>query len=156
MHCRILSVTHKAPLWLETGVKEYVKRFSDQYRLQLVEIPLEKRSKKQSSKTALEKEGERISSLIKAHHHVVALDVKGESWSTEQLATKMASWQTHGLHVDFLIGGPDGLADKCLQRANEKWSLSPLTFPHHLVRLLLVEQLYRAHTILIDHPYHRA
>ena len=155
MHCRILTVTQKLPAWLHTGFTEYTKRFADKYHLQLIEIPLEKRSNKTSALNATEKEGERILSLIKPTHHVVALDVSGNMWSTEQLANNMKTWQTHGAHVDFMIGGPDGLSLNCLQRANEKWSLSRLTFPHHLVRLLLAEQLYRAHTILHDHPYHR-
>ena len=155
MYCRILTVTQKLPAWLETGFSEYLKRFSQGFQLQLIEIPLEKRTAKINTQLAVEKEGERILSLIKSNHHVVALHVLGESWSTETLAKHMAEWQQHGPHIDFLIGGPDGLSASCLQRANQKWSLSKLTFPHHLVRLLLVEQLYRVRTILIDHPYHR-
>lgn len=155
MHCRILTITQKSPAWLSTGFTEYTKRFADKYHLQLIEIPLEKRTNKTSSEMATEKEGERILSLIKPANQVVALDVKGTMWSTEDLASRMKTWQTHGAHVDFVIGGPDGLSIACLQRANEKWSLSRLTFPHHLVKLLLAEQLYRAHTMLLDHPYHR-
>lgn len=155
MHCRILTVTQKLPAWLETGFLDYAKRFSDGYHVSLVEVPLEKRTTKTSPASAIKKEGERLLSTIKPSHHVIALDVQGESWSTETLAAHMKTWQTHGLHVDFVIGGPDGLSTDCLARANQRWSLSKLTFPHHLVRLLLIEQLYRAHTILIDHPYHR-
>lgn len=155
MHCRILTVTQKLPAWLETGYLDYLKRFSKGFQIQLIEVPLEKRTTNKNVHLAMEKEGERILSLIKPQHYVIALDVQGEIWSTEMLATQMQTWQTNGLHIDLLIGGPDGLAPQCLQRANAKWSLSKLTFPHHLVRLLLIEQLYRAHTILIDHPYHR-
>src|SRR5579871_4834163 len=155
MHCRILAITQKSLAWLETGIQEYNKRIAPHYHLQILEIPLEKRNSKTDTARILAKEGDRLLSFIKPHHVVVALDVKGNMWSTEQLAEQLKQWQTHGAHVDFLIGGPDGLAPACLQRANAIWSLSRLTFPHHLVRLLLMEQLYRADTILSGHPYHR-
>ena len=88
-------------------------------------------------------------------HHVVALDVLGKAISTEGMAKKLEHWRMDGNNVSILIGGPDGLAQSCLQRANEKWSLSALTLPHPLVRVVLIEQLYRAWTILQNHPYHK-
>jgi 23S rRNA (pseudouridine1915-N3)-methyltransferase len=92
---------------------------------------------------------------IKPTHYVIALDIKGHQWSTEQLTAELKTWQTDGRHVDLLIGGPDGLSKTCLTLAHNKWSLSPLTLPHPLVRIILAEQLYRALSILQNHPYHR-
>ena len=86
---------------------------------------------------------------------VVALDVKGKPWSTEQLAGNLRDWQLGGDNISLLVGGPDGLADECLQRADQRWSLSALTLPHPLVRIVLAEQLYRAWTVNSNHPYHR-
>jgi 23S rRNA (pseudouridine1915-N3)-methyltransferase len=86
---------------------------------------------------------------------VVAIDVNGKAWSTEELAKQCADWQMDGRNVSLLVGGPNGLASSCLQRADQKWSLSPLTLPHPLVRVLLAEQLYRAWSILNNHPYHK-
>lgn len=150
MYIRIITVNQKIPAWIETGFNEYLQRFPSG-SLQLIEIPLENRK----NTNAKEKEGKKILAFIKPSNHVVVLDEKGVIWSTETFAQKLGEWRDHGLHVDFIIGGPDGLSNECYQRANDKWSLSKLTFPHHLVRVLLIEQLYRAHTILIDHPYHR-
>ena len=104
----------------------------------------------------MREEGERILAAIPDNHHVVALDVKGKAWSTEQLAQQLAHWQADGRDVSLLVGGPDGLTDDCLQRANQRWSLSALTFPHPLVRIVMAEQLYRAWAVLQNHPYHRA
>ena len=87
---------------------------------------------------------------------VVALDVKGRAWSTEQLAEQLQGWLQDGRNLSLLVGGPDGLAPACLERAEQRWSLSPLTLPHPLVRVLLAEQLYRAWTVLNNHPYHRS
>lgn len=92
---------------------------------------------------------------IHPQHHVIALDIKGQLWSTEQLAAHLQKWQQAGKNIDLLIGGPEGLAPACLQAAQEKWSLSPLTFPHFLIKLLISEQIYRAWSILNHHPYHK-
>jgi 23S rRNA (pseudouridine1915-N3)-methyltransferase len=88
-------------------------------------------------------------------HHVIALDVKGKAWSTEQLALEMKNWLQSGKNIDLLVGGPEGLSNACLEKAHEKWSLSPLTFPHIIVKLIIAEQIYRAYSILQGHPYHR-
>jgi len=155
MHCRIITVSQKVPKWLQEAYFDYVKRFPPSFQLDLIEVPLEKRTNNTLIQSVKQKEGERLLAQTKPSHHVVTLDIKGNMWSTEELAKNMQTWFGRGLHVDFMIGGPDGLAPACYERANQTWSLSRLTFPHHLVRLLLIEQLYRAHTILIDHPYHR-
>ena len=89
-------------------------------------------------------------------HLIIALDVQGQSWSTEKLSQQLEHWLAGGRHLSLLVGGPDGLADQCMQRAEQRWSLSPLTLPHPLVRILVAEQLYRAWSILSGHPYHRS
>ena len=102
------------------------------------------------------KEGEAMLKAIAPSDKVIALDVLGKSWSTEKLASQLSDWQFEGCDFCFLIGGPDGLAPECLARADAKWSLSALTMPHPLVRIMLAEQLYRAWTITVGHPYHKA
>lgn len=155
MRIRILTITQKSPTWLSQGYEEYAKRIHSSCNLELIEIPAEKRTAHADLKRITEREGEKMLAAIKAGHRVIALDVKGELWSTEQLAKHLADWQQAGRHIDLLIGGPEGLAPKCLQKAEQSWSLSPLTFPHMLVRLIVAEQLYRAWSILQQHPYHR-
>jgi 23S rRNA (pseudouridine1915-N3)-methyltransferase len=155
MRIRLLTITHKSPSWIQEGYAEYAKRLPPTCALELIEIPAEKRLPHADIKRLTEKEGEKMLAAIKTNHHIIALDVKGKAWTTEQLSQQLANWQQAGRHVDLLIGGPDGLAPECLKRANETWSLSPLTFPHILVKLILAEQLYRAWSILQQHPYHR-
>jgi 23S rRNA (pseudouridine1915-N3)-methyltransferase len=123
--------------------------------VELVELPLAVRSKNSDLARAMEKEGEAMLAAIGKGDTVLALDVKGKPWSTEQLAEQLAQWRMSGTNYSLLIGGPDGLAATCLALASIKWSLSPLTLPHPLVRIVLIEQLYRACTILQNHPYHK-
>ena len=155
MKIRILTITHKCPTWLQDGYREYKKRLPPQCALELIEIPAEKRYNNADIKRITEREGSKMLSLIDERHHVIALDVKGKPWSTEQLSSEMEKWLQSGKNIDLLVGGPEGLAGECLERAHEKWSLSPLTFPHILVRLIVAEQVYRAFSILQGHPYHR-
>ncbi len=155
MRIRILAIGNKMPDWVTTGYQEYAKRLPPDYTLELIEIPAEKRTKQSNTQQIIEKEGKKLLAAIKPGNHVVALDVKGQAWSTEQLAKNLRTWHDNSNNVDMLIGGPDGLASECLKKANIKWSLSPLTLPHPLVRVLLAEQLYRAWSILQGHPYHR-
>lgn len=155
MRIRILTITHKTPKWIEEGYSEYAKRLTHSCTLELIEIPAEKRLPKSDLTRAVEREGVRMLSAINKNHYVIALDVKGKPWSTEYLAERLSSWQQDGTSVDLLIGGPDGLAPSCLHAANEKWSLSPLTFPHIFIKLILAEQIYRGFSILQKHPYHK-
>ncbi len=134
---------------------EYHKRLPREFKLELVELPLGQRSKSASVEKAMAAEGERMLAAIPDGDWVVALEVGGQSWSTEKLAANLADWQMQGKNLSLLVGGPDGLARDCLQRANQQWSLSALTLPHPLVRVVLVEQLYRAVSILNNHPYHK-
>src|SRR5579872_7159523 len=148
MMIRILAIGNKMPSWVNEGFQDYAKRFSSGCSLELYEIPAEKRSKNADIPHIIERESEKLIAAVKPDHHIIALDVKGLSWNTEQLAQELKSWQVDGRHVDLLIGGPDGLSKTCLQKVHQRWSLSPLTLPHPLVRIILAEQLYRAVSIL--------
>ncbi len=143
------------PEWVQDGFGEYAKRLPPECALKLVEIPAEKRGKTSSAEQLRAKEAERIKAAIPKGAHVIALEVGGKSWSTEQLSTQMQRWMRLGSDVALLVGGPDGLDASCRDLANEQWSLSPLTLPHPLVRVVLAEQLYRAWSVLAGHPYHR-
>ncbi|EKD69994.1 MAG: Ribosomal RNA large subunit methyltransferase H [uncultured bacterium] len=155
MKIRLLTITHKSPAWIQEGYEEYEKRLPAHCTLELVEIPAEKRTANADVKRITDREGEKMLAAIHAQHHVIALDINGKLWSTEDLSLHLKNWQQAGRNIDLLVGGPEGLAPQCLQKAHEKWSLSPLTFPHILVKLIIAEQIYRAHTILQGHPYHR-
>ncbi|MDT8310481.1 MAG: 23S rRNA (pseudouridine(1915)-N(3))-methyltransferase RlmH [Methylophaga sp.] len=156
MKLTLLAVGQKMPQWVSDGYQEYTRRLPRDCSLNLIEIAPAKRGKTSQPQQWMQEESKRILSYIDASDHVVALDVIGKSWSTPELADNLAVWQQQGSDVSLVIGGPDGLDQTCLQRANQRWSLSPLTLPHPLVRVLLAEQLYRAWTILQNHPYHRA
>ena len=155
MKIKLLAVGTKMPSWVTTGYQEYAKRLPSDMQLQLQELPLGFRGKSADPAKAMQKEGESMLAAIGNGDRVVALDVLGKPWCTEQLAEQCADWRMDGRNVSLLVGGPNGLAPECLARADQKWSLSPLTLPHPLVRVLLAEQLYRAWTILNHHPYHK-
>jgi 23S rRNA (pseudouridine1915-N3)-methyltransferase len=155
MRLRLIAVGTKMPAWVETGYQEYAKRLPPGFALHLLEIPAEKRLKQTNIAKVTEKEGEKILQALGQGNLVIALDVKGITFTTEQLATSLRTWRDENRDVDILVGGPDGLAPACLQKAQQKWSLSALTLPHPLVRILVAEQIYRAYSILQNHPYHR-
>lgn len=155
MKIRLLTIAHQSPQWIKEGYQDYIKRLPPSWPIEHITLPKVKYNKKTDIQRLLQLEGEKMLSLIKPHHHVIALDVQGSPVSTEQFATHLASWQQKGDPIVFLIGSAEGLAPACLKRANEKWSLSALTFPHLLVPLILAEQFYRAWSILHQHPYHR-
>lgn len=155
MRIRLIAVGTKMPAWVEQGWQEYVKRLPREISLELVEIPLGPRSKSSTTATAIARESDAILQAIGPGDKVIALEVKGRDWSTEQLSGQLAQWQMEGDNVSLLVGGPDGLSDACRARAQVQWSLSRLTLPHPLVRVLLAEQVYRAWTILANHPYHK-
>ncbi len=143
------------PDWVKSGYEEYAKRLPREYELILKEIPLAHRSKNCDVARTLKEEGERMNAAIPVGAHSVALDLSGKSWATPELALALKRWQEIGKPIALLVGGPDGLADSVKSKASEFWSLSPLTFPHPLVRIVVAEQLYRAWSILQNHPYHR-
>jgi len=155
MLIRLLAIGNKMPVWVEQGFADYAKRFPPSCHLELVEISASKRTKNSVDKQLIEQEGNKLLTAIKPGNHIIALEIKGQMWSTEQLAAHLKNWQAGRRNIDLLVGGPDGLSDSCLQKAETKWSLSPLTLPHPLVRILIAEQLYRAVSILQKHPYHR-
>lgn len=156
MRIRLICVGTKMPAWVTTGFQEYAKRLPADCRLELVEIPPGHRGKGADVQRAIEKESRLILAALGKDERVVALDVEGRQWSTEQLAKTVGEWQMGGQNVALLIGGPDGLSAECLALAQQRWSLSNLTYPHPLVRVILAEQIYRAWSLLNNHPYHRA
>ncbi len=155
MQINIIAVGTKQPDWIEFGVKEYLKRLPKEFNSRIIEIPTAKRSKTTHIERAIAEEGEHMLSVIPKDSFVIALDERGKQWTTASLANELAKWQLEQTAISFLIGGPDGLAQPCRERAHQQWSLSLLTLPHGLVRIVLVEQLYRAWSIIQQHPYHR-
>ncbi|MGD2075553.1 MAG: 23S rRNA (pseudouridine(1915)-N(3))-methyltransferase RlmH [Gammaproteobacteria bacterium] len=156
MKIRLIVVGTRMPGWVTDAYHEYARRLPRECALSLTEIPLGRRARSAAVARAVEEEGRRMTAATLPDERVIALDVGGRSWSTPELAGHLQRWMQHGRDVALLVGGPDGLADSCLRRAEQRWSLSPLTLPHPLVRVLVAEQLYRAWTILSGHPYHRA
>lgn len=156
MRTRLISVGERMPAWVAEGFAEYRKRLSRELPLELIEVALGNRGKSCDPVRAMADEGTAVLAAIPAGAHIVALDGRGKTWSSEQLAAQLGEWRMLGRDLAILIGGPDGHAEDVLKRANQRWSLGPLTLPHMLVRLIVAEQLYRATTILAGHPYHRA
>ncbi len=156
MKINLVAVGNKMPGWVTEGYEEYSKRMPRECELKLTEITPARRSKNAQPEQWKKEESQRILASIPDNHHVVALEVTGKHWSTEDLSLQMQQWLTDGRDVSLMIGGPDGLDSSCLQRSDQKWSLSAMTLPHPLVRIVLAEQLYRAWTILQNHPYHRS
>lgn len=144
------------PGWVTAGFEDYAGRLRPGLRLELTEIPLPRRGRNADFARLRAEEGRRMLAQVDRRAYVVALDAGGKALSTERLAAWLAARLAGGRDVAFLIGGPEGLDPACLERADERLSLSPLTFPHGLVRVLVAEQLYRAQSLLEGHPYHRA
>lgn len=155
MRISLVAVGTRMPGWVEQGVAEYARRLPPEMKWELKEIPLATRGKNADLDRAIVQEGEKMLAAIPESDHVVALEVTGQPWTTPQLAGQLEQWLGSGQHLSLLIGGPDGLAAACRGRARQAWSLSPLTLPHPLVRVVVAEQLYRAWSILHNHPYHR-
>jgi len=156
MRIVLLAAANRQPAWVDQGYRDYARRLRGAYRLELAELPLGRRSARGGSERALADEGARMLAALPRTAHVVALAEAGAAWSTAALAARLEHWSTLGSPLYLLIGGPDGLAPACLERAREQWSLSPLTLPHGLVRIMVAEALYRAGSLLEGHPYHRA
>lgn len=155
MKVRLLAVGTKMPDWVTRGVEEYRKRLPRDFALEVEEIAPGARGKNADTRRAIAQESERLRARLKGDEHLVALEVGGKTWSTEQLARQAEDWRLGGRDVVLLVGGPDGLDPALSASADQRWSLSPLTLPHPLVRILLAEQLYRAWTLMVGHPYHR-
>lgn len=155
MRLRVVSVGQRMPGWVADAWEEYARRMPRELPLELREIPVRKRGRNADLARLKRDEGEALLAAIPPGDRVIALDGRGRPWSTEQLAERLETWMAGGADCAFLVGGPDGLDAACLERATERWSLGPLTFPHPLVRVILAEQLYRAWSITRNHPYHR-
>ena len=156
MRARLLAIGERMPGWVAEGFAEYRKRLSHELPLELVELKPGARGKGRDDARAMHDEGVAILAALGRDTHVIALDGRGKAWTSEELASQLANWRMAGRDLAFLIGGPDGHAPEVLARADQRWSLGPLTLPHMLVRLVLAEQLYRASTLLAGPPYHRA
>lgn len=155
MKIRVLAIGPKMPDWVRQGTDDYLKRMPREMPVEFVPLALGNRGKNGAIAKAMEQEGNAMLSAIKGSDHVVALDLNGQCWSTGQLSSELEGWRLQAKDIVILIGGPDGLDARCLARADQKWSLSNLTLPHPLVRVLLAEQLYRAWSITQNHPYHK-
>jgi 23S rRNA (pseudouridine1915-N3)-methyltransferase len=156
MKCRLLAAGTRLPDWINTGFQDYQRRLRTPFELELLEIPIATRRGGENPRLAVAREGSTMLAAIRPDDFVVALEVAGKAMSTEQLSDWLARRMQEGRSLALLIGGPDGLAPECSSRADLRWSLSPLTLPHALVRVIVAEQLYRAVSLLAGHPYHRA
>ena len=154
MKIRIIAVGHKMPGWVEQGCAEYLKRMPRETTVEIVELKPDKRAAGKGGEQVREAEAQRILEAA-GRDFLIALDEHGQEPTTLQLADKMQQWLSDGRDVALAIGGADGLHDKVKQAAHWQWSLSKLTLPHGMVRVLLAEQLYRAWSVLNNHPYHR-
>lgn len=155
MKINIIACGTKPPAWIQQGYQEYIQRLSNEFTINLIEVSISKRTRGADLNRLIKCEGECMLNTIHSSDWVVALTEQGQLWNNQQLAMQLQTWRERGSNLCLLIGGPDGLSQEVLARAQQHWSLSPLTFPHLLVRILLVEQLYRAFSILNRHPYHR-
>jgi 23S rRNA (pseudouridine1915-N3)-methyltransferase len=154
MQIKLITLGHKTPNWVKTGFQEYQQRLPAEFKLELLELPLKNHGKlpvEESKKL----EGNLLLKAVKAQDFCIAMDEHGKELSTLILANKLEHWHNEYRNITILVGGPSGLSSECLKRANFIWSLSPLTFPHQLIKIIVAEQLYRAVSILNHHPYHR-
>lgn len=143
------------PHWVQEGFSEYQKRLPNNYQLILKEIPAEKRLKNPDLQSLMEKESEKLLASCPPHSFKIALDRQGKTISSPQLAQSLQNWHDESQDIAILVGGPEGISAPILSKTDQIWSLSELTLPHPLVRVLVAEQIYRAFSILSNHPYHR-
>ncbi|WP_448210902.1 23S rRNA (pseudouridine(1915)-N(3))-methyltransferase RlmH [Colwellia sp. MEBiC06753] len=155
MRLTLYAVGNKMPKWVILGFEEYARRFPRDLAFDLIEISPGKRGKNADIARILEKEGEQMLAAIPKGNRIVTLEVTGKPWDTPQLAQQLERWQHDGRDVALLVGGPEGLAPACIQASEQKWSLSALTLPHPMVRIIIAESLYRAWSVNNNHPYHR-
>ncbi len=154
MRLYLVAVGRRPPQWIQAGIKDYLKRLPPAMAPRLIEIsPSNKHL--QSSEAALSEEADRIHKALPEQTRKIILDERGTIWSTREVAKHWQTWQQQGDDIALIIGGANGCADALKRSAEAVWSLSRLTFPHQLVRLIVAEQLYRAWSVLNNHPYHR-
>jgi len=152
MQVAVYAVGRKMPDWVLRACSDYVKRLPKRWKFVIREFA---QARAATSELMMSKEASLLLDALPARAYVVALDNRGKHWSTPELARELTSWQELGRNIVFIIGGADGLHASVRARADQQWSLSSLTFPHPLVRIILIEQLYRAQSLLDNHPYHR-
>lgn len=155
MHIHLVAIGKRMPDWMRVGFDEYRKRLPRECTLELKAIDSPVKSASMASEKRKAREAEVLLAAVPNKACIVALDERGSVWSTHQLAAKLNDWQGYGRDIALLIGGPDGLDERCRRAASDVWSLSKLTFPHAMVRVLVAEQLYRANALNHGHPYHR-
>ena len=156
MKCRLIAAGTRLPDWINDGFREYQKRLRSPLILELQEIAVATRRAGEHPERAMQREGADMLSALGRDDYVVALEITGKAMSTEQLGAWLKERMREGRSLALLVGGPDGLSPQCRERADLNWSLSPLTLPHALVRVIVAEQIYRAMSLLAGHPYHRA
>jgi 23S rRNA (pseudouridine1915-N3)-methyltransferase len=154
--CRLIAAGTRLPDWVNAGFREYQKRLRAPLTLELEEIAVATRRAGENPSRAIGREGAAMLAALSPKDHVVALEVEARAMTTAELASWLSARMRDAKPLALLIGGPDGLAPECRERADESWSLSRLTLPHALVRILVAEQVYRAMSLLAGHPYHRA
>jgi 23S rRNA (pseudouridine1915-N3)-methyltransferase len=156
MRLRLIAIGTRMPDWVDAAFNDYWRRMRAVWKLELIELPVAaRRESGGATQVAKSAEGQRLLSLVAPRDFIVTLDEHGAQKSTVELSLWLEQRRASGKDLAFLIGGPDGLAEEVLARAHLRWSLSRLTLPHGLVRVLLAEQIYRATTVLSGHPYHR-
>ena len=155
MRINILAIESKRPAWAQKAFESYQDRFDRSIQIEWSGIKPEKHYKSLDTKKIINKESSKLISSVKDGEIIISLDKQGTSWSTLELKKKFDEWLSSSTNVSFIIGGPDGLNLKCLNLSNEVWSLSSLTFPHSIVPVIVIEQLYRVWSINKNHPYHR-
>ncbi|MDD2914155.1 MAG: 23S rRNA (pseudouridine(1915)-N(3))-methyltransferase RlmH [Gallionella sp.] len=155
MKLLIVSVGHKMPDWITAGFNEYAKRMPREAKIELAEIKPEPRTTGKTTAQIMEAEAQRIQSALPQNCLRIALDERGAQTTTKQLAAQMQEWMREGRDVAFIVGGADGLHDSVKRSAQQLLAVSAFTLPHAFVRVLLAEQLYRAHSLMHNHPYHR-
>lgn len=155
MKIQLIAVGTKMQKWVTIAFDDYSSRFPKEMPFELIEIPAGKRTKNADIPRILDKEGEQMLASCSKGNRIVTLDIPGKPLTTETLASELEKWKTDGRDISLLIGGPEGLSPACKAAAHQSWSLSPLTLPHPLVRVIVAESLYRAWSITTNHPYHR-
>lgn len=156
LRIHLVAVGRRMPGWVEAGFGDYSRRLRADVVLQLAEVAPARRGRSYDAERAREEESRGILAAVPSGAWVVALDERGESWSSADLARRLGQWGQAASDVALLVGGADGLHQRCLEAARERWSLSRLTLPHALVRVIVAEQIYRAWSLMNNHPYHRA
>ena len=155
MHIQIIAVGQKMPAWVDQAYEDYARRLPRQQAVTLSAIATASRKSGQNVERLQQQEADKIRARIKPDSLTIALDEHGQQWSTRQWAQHFDDWQHDQSQVNFIIGGPDGLAPELLSQAQHNIALGKMTMPHGLVRVVLIEQLYRAWSVLQNHPYHR-